>query len=310
MAGNRRWLHGVALLLLVALLPVAGGAAPDRIMRRAMRVFEPVAEAPAPDALADLGRRLFHDRALSAAGNRSCAGCHPLAGGAPGADGLATSTGAHGNPLRRNTPSVYNVALAEHYYWDGRSDDLEAMLAEHLRDPAMLGTGASGALERALEAQSVSGGVPGAAQALAAFLRTLVTPSRFDAYLAGDASALDAVEREGLALYLKTSCDKCHDGAGLGGQSREKLGEFGSYANQTDLGLHEHTGDEVDRMVFKAPVLRNVALTAPYFHDGRVATLEEAVRLMARLQQDVELSEEQVRAIVAFLGSLSGRTLK
>jgi cytochrome c peroxidase len=149
------------------------------------------------------------------------------------------------------------------------------------------------------------------ALAIGAFERTLVTPGPFDAFLEGDAGALNARQKRGLGAFISEGCSACHSGPFLGGQMYQKFGLLEPYAKYTgskevDDGRFVVTRNEADRFVFKVPVLRNVAMTSPYFHDGSVALLPEAVRIMARIQEGDDLSADQVRDIVAFLGSLTG----
>lgn len=145
------------------------------------------------------------------------------------------------------------------------------------------------------------------AEAIASFERTLITRSRFDDFLEGNGNALSAAEQRGLSLFIKLDCVYCHDGALLGGQAMETLGAENPYDNQSDTGLYALTKDETDRMVFKIAQLRNVALTAPYFHDGRIKTLKEAVKLMAKLQLDEDLTEMQIDDISSFLNALTDK---
>jgi cytochrome c peroxidase len=145
---------------------------------------------------------------------------------------------------------------------------------------------------------------------VAAFERTLITRDRFDDFLAGDNAALSREERQGLGQFIDAGCADCHRGALFGGDRYEKMGESNAYANQKDLGRYEVTKKDDDKLVFKVPSLRNIALTAPYFHDGKAATLADAVKQMAFLQRDEKLTDEQVQAIVTFLGSLSDKTRK
>ncbi|MCW9025436.1 MAG: c-type cytochrome, partial [Gammaproteobacteria bacterium] len=144
------------------------------------------------------------------------------------------------------------------------------------------------------------------AEAIAAFERTLITPSRFDDFMKGNTNALNESELSGLETFIKVNCVSCHDGAMLGGSLLEKMGKENAYANQLDQGLFEISKYPDDRMVFKVSSLRNVARTAPYFHDGKIASLEEAVRLMGHLQLNEKLNDKQVKDIVSFLGTLSG----
>ncbi|RKZ99933.1 MAG: hypothetical protein DRQ45_08035 [Gammaproteobacteria bacterium] len=145
------------------------------------------------------------------------------------------------------------------------------------------------------------------AEAIAAFERTLITPSRFDDFLKGDADALNKAEQRGLEAFIKIDCKTCHDGVLVGGETYEPLGKEHPYENQTDQGMYTVTQDENDRMFFKVAPLRNVALTAPYFHDGKIATLDEAVRTMGKLQLDEELTDQQVSDITSFLKALTDK---
>ncbi len=145
------------------------------------------------------------------------------------------------------------------------------------------------------------------AEAIAAFERTLITPSRFDDFLDGNSAALNEIEQRGLDTFLNLDCNSCHDGVLLGGETFEPLGKENPYENKADQGLFDLTGNIEDRMFFKVAPLRNVALTAPYFHDGKIATLEEAIRQMGTLQLNEELDDRQVADLTAFLKSLTDR---
>jgi cytochrome c peroxidase len=147
------------------------------------------------------------------------------------------------------------------------------------------------------------------ARAIAAFERTLVSQARFDRYLAGQTDALTLQEKNGLLLFVDAHCVQCHNGILVGGRSLEKVGIYHSYWNHSDLGRYAVTQWEGDRFVFKVAMLRNVTLTAPYFFDGQVATLPEAVRLMAWMQLDTELDPAEVDEIVSFLGTLEAQHL-
>jgi cytochrome c peroxidase len=160
--------------------------------------------------------------------------------------------------------------------------------------------------ERAFPGEAGAITVGNVATALAEFERGLMTPGRWDRYLGGDAKALTASEKEGAKLFANLGCMVCHTGAYIGGTMFEKLGVFVPWPNQTDHGRREVTHDPVDDMVFKVPGLRNVARTAPYFHDGSVASLDTAVRMMAHHQLGVDLTEEEARSIVAWLNALTG----
>jgi cytochrome c peroxidase len=144
-------------------------------------------------------------------------------------------------------------------------------------------------------------------KALGAFERKLTTPSRWDDYLRGNQNALTGPEVEGLKVFTNVGCMVCHTGEFVGGAMYQKVGVVDPWPNQKDQGRFEVTKQEVDRMMFKVPTLRNVAKTAPYFHDGSVATLDAAVRTMGRHQLGLKLSDREVASIVAWLGSLTGK---
>ncbi len=280
-------------------------------------------EAPTPlDELNDtqrarveLGQRLFFDAALSSDGTVACASCHVPA--EAGVDGSAVSVGVESQKGRRNAPTVFNVGLKEDLFWDGRASTLEeqalmplrAEVEMSARDEDVLAYLASddayvAAFARAFPLEPIS--MYAVARAFATYQRHLLTPSRVDAFLEGDETALDASEQRGMDFF-RSNCTFCHDGPGIGGQRFRKLGEETPWPadRSADLGLYEITGDEDDKLVFAVPQLRNVARTAPYFHDGSVETLEEAVRLMAEHQLGEALTDAEVADLVAFLEALS-----
>jgi cytochrome c peroxidase len=266
-------------------------------------------------ARVELGQRLFFDPLLSADGSVSCASCH--APESAGADPRRVSIGVAGASGRRNAPSVFNVGYKEHLFWDGRANALEEQALIPLRAEGEMGAkdedvlaylaadaGYVTAVERAFPGEPL--GIQHVARAIAAYERQLSAPSRVDAYLTGDESALNAAETRG-AEFFRSNCAFCHDGPGVGGQRFEKLGDDTPWpADRTDdLGRFEVTGDDSDKLVFAVPQLRNVARTAPYFHDGSVETLEDAVRLMAKHQLGMSLADDDVADVVAFLSALS-----
>jgi cytochrome c peroxidase len=267
-----------------------------------------------------LGARLFADPRLSGDGKVACTTCHHLDAG--GDDGRPRSIGIDGRESRRNAPSAFNAAFNFRQYWDGRAPSLKEQV-----DGPLLGASEMGAtwpallavLERdpgyiaAFRAIDPAGITPAAVRdALAEFQRSLVgTSAPFDRWLLGDLAALDDAAREGWRLFKALGCATCHQGLGIGGNMLQRMGMFGAYRGASpgdgppDRGRMEVTGDEADRDVFKVPSLRNVALTAPYFHDGSVATLDDAVRVMARRQLGREIAEHEVARLVAFLRSLT-----
>jgi cytochrome c peroxidase len=267
--------------------------------------------------MVDLGRKLFFDPRLSKSGTISCNSCHSLT--RYGADGQPTSPGHKGQRGGRNSPTVYNAHLQFAQFWDGRSPNVEDQAQGPVLNPIEMAMPDEASVAAVLKAvpeyskafsdlfpddkQPVS--LRNAAIAIGAFERGLLTPSRFDAYLSGDDSALNESEKSGLKSFIEVGCASCHSGAALGGTSYQKLGAKKAYPDE-DLGRFALTKKEVDRSKFKVPILRNVSETGPYFHSGKVQTLDEAVELMGRHQLGKELSAAEKADIVAFLQSLKG----
>ena len=298
----------------------------DRLMRSANRYFLPLpdvmpgAENDSPERIA-LGKQLFFDKRLSINDSQACASCHRLEEGFAGVDNLPTSPGARGELGTRNSPTVLNAGFQSSQFWDGRAKDLVEQAKGPILNPIEMGMPDEKTVENKIRGieeyqKAFAAAFPGAqpaityqniAEAIAAFERTLITPSRFDDFLNGNASALTAAEQQGLSTFIKVGCRSCHDGALLGGVSFETMGSKHPYDNQSDPGLFSLTGNESDRMAFKVSQLRNVALTAPYFHDGKVQTLEEAIRLMGKLQLDEEMSDQDVNDVASFLRALTAR---
>ncbi|MGH9458808.1 MAG: cytochrome-c peroxidase [Thermoanaerobaculia bacterium] len=309
--------------MIAALASLAAGCADgdEALLAKSRRVFGTIEEArgdapPRPE-LVRLGQILYVSPELSVNGTQSCSSCHPVAGGAPGVDGLPTSPGALGAPGRRNTPTVLNASLQFAQFWDGRAESLETQAAGPILNPLEMGMPTEAAVERRLRSMDPAlfrAAFPGeenpftldhAARALAAFQRTLLTSDRFDDFQRGDAGALSATEKRGLEAFLDAGCASCHGGPLLGGAQFQKVGIVHPWTNEADRGRYEVTSDEIDQFVFKVPSLRNVALTPPYFHDGTVETLEKAVDRMAWHQLGKKLPPEERDAIVAFLRALS-----
>ena len=297
---------GALLALALAALPAEGagpGLAPPS---PAGPAHEPIAPIPAPppsDPLrVALGEALFHDRRLSGDGSRSCASCHDLT--ANGATAAALDRGADGRPLPVNTPTVFNAALSFRLNWEGRARTLKDHAAASLLNPAILAASPEDVAARLAADKALSdrfraayGREPDAealVDALAVFEASLLTPdSRFDRWLRGEAAALSPLERQGYDLFKSVGCISCHQGVGVGGNLFQRHGVFEPLASP-------------EPAVVRVPSLRNVAVTAPYFHDGGAATLREAVARMARSQLGVRLSEAEVAAIAAWLGALTG----
>jgi cytochrome c peroxidase len=286
---------------------------------------EPIAPIPLrldldPKRVA-LGARLFHDVRLSHNNSHSCAACHPLEHG--GTDGRPQAITANGTLHLRNTPTIFNVGLNTAFNWDGIANTLEAHAEIVLLNPILMNTTWPELLAK-LQADAdyvtsfntayAEGLTPAnVLDALASFERSLLTPnSRFDRYLRGEQHALTEPEQQGYELFKSYGCLACHQGINIGGNMYQKFGVFqepggtGTPATVVDLGRYQVTKVARDREVFRVPSLRNVAVTAPYFHDGRARTLEEAVETMARVQLGRDLTTEEVGLIVQFLQTMTG----
>lgn len=296
------------------------------LWQQASAVFKPLPDAPASpqnnpttaEKLA-LGKMLFHDPRLSKSGAISCNSCHNLA--SYGVDNRPTSVGHGFQTGTRNAPTVYNADYQLAQFWDGRAADLEAQAEGPILNPVEMAMPHEDLAVKRISSipeyqQAFASAFSGESQplnyknitrAIAAFERSLLTPAPFDAFLKGDGSALNALQKEGLQRFMANGCTACHTGVGVGGQMYQKFGVVQPYTNVKDTGRFEATGKAKDKHFFKVPVLRNVARTYPYFHDGAVWELSEAVRTMGRTQLGKELPETDITAIVAFLESLTGK---
>ncbi len=270
------------------------------------------------DELVDLGRILYYENRLSISQEMSCNSCHPLDN--YGVDSLQFSPGHDGNPVGRNSPTVYNAALHLSQFWDGRAADVE----EQAKGPILAGgeMGMPNSEYVLLVLNSIPDYLPlfesafpndsdplnydNVGTAIGAFERQLMTPSAFDTYLDGDEDALTDREKDGLLLFIQTGCTTCHYGTAVGGERYAVMGDAKPYPGITDEGRIAVTGSGVDEFAFKVPSLRNIADTAPYLHDGSITSLEEMVALMAEYQLDTMLSAMEVDDIVVFLNALTG----
>mgnify|MGYP001551463168 FL=1 len=268
-----------------------------------------------PDRVA-LGKMLYFEARLSKNHDVSCNSCHHL--DAFGVDGAPTSEGhrkQHGN---RNAPTVLNAAVAFRQFWDGRAADVEEQATGPIvnpvemasSEPRVVATLASmpeyvSAFGRAFPGESAPITLKNVGIAIGAFERELVVAAPIDRWLDGDRSARGREQRAGAAAFAHAGCPSCHMGSGIGGAIYQKAGFVKPWPNQKDQGRFDLTKQESDRMMFKVPSLRNVTKTGPYFHDGSVASLEEAVRMMGRYQLGKELSDADVKSIVVFLDALS-----
>lgn len=303
-------------------------AAPD-LWEQANLRFKPLPmEAPNPDnpataAKVELGKALYYDTRLSKNEDISCNSCHDLA--TFGVDNEPTSDGDAGQNGDRNSPTVLNAALHLSQFWDGRATDVEEQAGMPILNPVEMAIPSEEFLVDRLASTEdypafFAAAFPDEAEpltyrniqhALGAFERTLLTPSRFDAYLAGDHEALTGQELAGLEKFIQLGCSTCHNGVNIGAYTFQKFGLFGEYWEHTgsekvDDGRFAVTGNAADKFVFRVASLRNVEKTAPYFHDGSVDTLEEAIRIMVKLQLAMDLSDEEIDDLAAFLRSLTG----
>ncbi|MET3726127.1 cytochrome c peroxidase [Sphingomonas trueperi] len=267
---------------------------------------EPITPLPPAPAVAPakraLGALLFRDPRLSQRQTVSCNSCHDVA--TSGASDRNFDIAQNGGTLRMNTLTVFNAALNYRFNWRGRRETFERFTAQVLDDPGLMGAANGGAVARLRRDPAMVArfrrvyGRPideaALVDALAAYQRSLVTPgARFDRWLAGDDRALSAQERRGYARFKALGCISCHQGVNIGGNLMQRHGVF-------------HPIGAADPVLVRVPSLRNVAATAPYFHDGSAATLPDAVRAMGRAQLDLKLSPNEVDDIVAFLGTLTG----
>jgi cytochrome c peroxidase len=269
----------------------------------------------------ELGARLFADVQLSHGNVISCAGCHPLNRG--GVDGRARAVSLDGKKLLRNTPTVFNLRFNLYLNWDGAHESLHKHTEAVLLNPSLMNTTWSELLGKLnadrMYAPYFRSAYPqgvtreSVLDAIVSFERSLTTPNApIDRYLRGQRDALTADEISGYQLFKSNGCVACHQGVNIGGNLVQRFGVFavpgrlGNPDGEPDPGRFRVTHDPLDKEVFRVPSLRNVALTAPYFHDGRATTLEQAVDLMARVQLGRALNGQDIRLIVAFLRTLTG----
>ena len=275
----------------------------------------------------ELGKKLYFDNRLSKDNTQSCNTCHNLE--TYGVDNLSTSPGNDGGLGTRNSPTVFNAALHMSQFWDGREPDVEAQAGGPILNPVEMAMPSEKVVVERLskidEYNNLFNKVfpndkepinyKNIQNAIGAFERTLITPSRFDDFVNGDLKALTDSEKDGLKLFISTGCVACHSGNVLGGNVYQKFGLYHDYwkftnSKNIDEGKFEVTKNENDKYVFKSPSLRNIEKTYPYFHDGSVADLKEAVKIMAKVQLNKDLSENDVNSLVAFLNSLTGELPK
>lgn len=265
----------------------------------------------------ELGKMLYFDPRLSKSGFISCNSCHNLSMG--GSDNLPTSIGHDWQLGPINSPTVLNSKFNIAQFWDGRAETLQEQAGGPIANPGEMAFThqlALGTLESIPGYVAMFKQVYGdevitideVTDAIAVFEETLVTPGApFDRYLMGDESAISQQAKAGYELFKSTGCTACHNGQALGGSSFQKMGLVKPYETKSEVaGRSAVTGQEVDRFAFKVPTLRNIELTYPYFHDGAVWDLGEAVNIMGEIQLGREFAPEETDQIVAFLKSLTG----
>lgn len=321
------------LLLALAFFSTGGsqGAKEEnerQLRQQASKFFKPLpetmatAEYPTPPERVSLGKQLFFEPRLSADGMISCATCHRPA--LYGTDALPRSIGVEHRPNPRNAPTVLNAALQNWQHWRGDRANVEDQASKSVLGHGSFGNpngetvlaklralGYAPAFQRAFPETDEPLTLENLGKAIGAYERTLVSPSPFDNYLQGNSGALSLQAKEGLRLFMETGCASCHNGTGIGGHGLRKFGVRENYWQATgsqviDEGRYSVTQNQADKYVFKVPSLRHVTMTPPYFHDGSVATLPEAIQVMARVQLGKTFNPQQVAAIAAFLESLKG----
>jgi cytochrome c peroxidase len=309
LAHRWRWITIICVVILAGLLlssemPQPLAQSPETNSVISEEPITPIPSLPPIDPLkVRLGERLFGDPRLSRDNSRSCSSCHDL--GSNGASKVSHDNGLDGSTLPLNTPTVFNAALSFRFGWEGKMRTLESDVTASLQNPQIMGADLAEVAEK-LDADSglrrefvaAYGRGPDAqniVDAIVSFQRTLTTPSsRFDRWLAGDAGALSAEEQDGYRLFKSLGCVSCHQGVNIGGNLFQRHGIFHPLASPKPELL-------------RVPSLRNVATTAPFFHDGSSATLDDAVRKMGMAQLNSTLTNQQVSAIVAYLQTLTGK---
>ncbi|MCX8043334.1 MAG: cytochrome-c peroxidase [Desulfobacterota bacterium] len=299
----------------------------DELVEQAAKVFKPIPTTPpaldrnplTPEKI-ELGRLLFFDPRLSRSGLISCNTCHNL--GLGGADFQETSIGHRWQKGGRNSPTVLNAIFNIAQFWDGRATDL----MEQAKGPVQASVEMSNSPDAVVQTlKSMPGYVErfkkafggtdpvtfdNMAKAIEAFEATLLTPnSRFDAFLRGNAGALTVREKEGLRLFMNKGCASCHGGVNMGGTGYFPFGLVEKPKEEItagDTGRFKITGAPSDQYVFKSPSLRNIELTAPYFHSGKIWCLKEAVAVMGSAQLGISLTQDDVEKIADFLKTTTG----
>lgn len=327
-----------AVLGSALMFSVSSFASDIDLLNQAKNFFKPLPkvannpENPVTQVKVKLGKMLYYDTRLSRSNRISCNSCHNLE--RYGVDNTPTSVGHKWAIGPRNAPTVYNAALHIAQFWDGRAKDVEEQALGPILNPIEMGMPTKERVvkvvksipeyvelfKKAFPNDSDPVKYENIGKAIGAFERTLMTPSRFDEFLNGNTNALTKKEKRGLKTFISVGCAGCHNGPAIGGTMFMKFGQVEEYWKETypyvlkespavkvDFGRFGVTKNKADMFVFKVPSLRNIAETYPYFHDGSVWKLEDAVRIMAKTQLGKDLTDQQVEDIVAFLKSLTGK---
>ena len=337
-SGNKLFFPGVATLLagiaILGSLP-AGAAYFDYLQPLPETPLIPK-DNPMSEEKISLGKKLFFDRRLSSNNKINCNDCHNLNSG--GDNNQASGIGVSGKPTRRNPPTLLNIGLQTVLYWDGRARTLEEQIVDHLKDPDIMGYASDKALTEELgqdreyikvfmntfkSAHPLK--MENVAKALSSFLRALMTPdSPFDRFIKGDKNAISKKAQRGIQIFNDTGCLACHFGVNFAGPAPGPAMGIGdgfyelfpntlgseydkSHKLVDDLGRFEFSREPHEKYMWRVPPLRNIELTAPYFHNGSAKTLEEAVVIMAKTQTDKVLTKDEIEAVVEFLKSLTGK---
>ena len=305
----------------------------DDLLTRAQQLFKPIPTAPpefagnlSTPAKVELGKMLYFDPRLSASHAISCNSCHNI--GLGGADAEPTSIGHRWQHGGRNAPTVFNAVFNKAQFWDGRAKDLEQQAGGPIVNPIEMASpephvaeqlkgtpGYREAFDKAFPGEPSPITLGNVQKAIAVFEATLITPNApFDRFLKGDQSALSAVQKEGLALFIDRGCASCHNGINVGGGMYAPFGVVekpgADILPAADKGRFTVTKTASDEYVFKVPTLRNIALTAPYFHSGQAWDLRQAVAVMGASQLGIQLSSDDIDKITAFLDGLTGQPPK
>ncbi len=317
-------------LILLFFISVAAFASDDALIKKATQTLGPLPDSmpseenPITPEKVKLGKILFYEPRISIDGTASCSKCHPIALYA--ADGLKKSVGHNCVENPRNDPTIFNAASQISEHWIGNRTSVEDQAKQAVTGPPAFGMPSYESVEKILrgykeyetlfkaafpsDKEPVT--IDNFAKAVGAFERTLITPAPFDAFLKGSKDALTPQQKKGLGTFMDQGCIGCHFSPYVGGQMYQKFGMFEPYQKYTksekvDEGRYAVTKNESDKYVFKVPVLRNVAKTRPYFHDGSVDKLEDAIWIMGKIQLGKDLSKEQIQDIVSFLHALTGK---